>query len=231
MSIQQIKLRPARKTSVRVAILTGRERTHWIHPDLLNVCMAMIFWQRETGSGLSTSTVNGVVPVDAARNVAVKEFMDSGFEWLLQIDNDVVPPSNVLSVLDDVGYRKIIGLPCGIEKMPGDLTLALGNKAQNNNAGEPYESYRGLPAGWVPIDIVGTGCIFVHRDVFASIGHPWFECTIRGAAHTGEDFGFCEKAAAKGFRVWTHSGFPCAHYKTVDLTQHMVARHGPLINF
>jgi GT2 family glycosyltransferase len=214
------------KTSIFVAILTGRERVYWVHPDLLLTCMRMPVWQQKTGSNLTVSIVNSVTPVDAARNTAVKYLLESGAEWLLQIDNDVVPPQNVLNILDTIEDRKIVGLPCGIEKSPGEMTLALANRLEHS---ECLESYTGMPQGWAKIDVVGTGCFLAHRDVFSAIAYPWYECRVVDGFHTLEDFTFCDKARAAGFEIWTHSGFPCGHYKTVDITRHMIARHGPLV--
>lgn len=231
MNVQSVPLRtaPRKKTSVMVAILTGRERHFWLNPELLGVCMRMIFWQNETKSRMEFRMINSFTPVDAARNEAVKQLLQSNNEWLLQIDNDVVPPPNVLAILDDIADRKIVGLPCGIEKRPGELTLALGHKVRSESSENPYESYTGLPSGWAQIDVMGTGCFFTHRDVYSAIAYPWYECYVSNTAHTGEDFSFCDKARDAGFTIWTHSSFPCAHFKTVDLTQHMVAKHGPLV--
>lgn len=220
MSIQNARLRPQppaqKRTSVFVAVLTGRERHFWIHPDLLAVCMRMVTWQQETKSGLAFTTINSFTPVDAARNEAVKLFLQSSAEWLLQIDNDVVPPTNVLSVLDEVQDRKIVGLPYGMEYVPGDALFAIGT----NRGSAGYELHRTMPApGWSQVVNIGTGCFFTHRDVFAALASPWFECKVVNAAHVHEDFGFCDKARAAGFPIWTHSGFMCEHYKTSDLTQ------------
>lgn len=218
MNIQSARLRKREdaKTSCFVAILTGRERHFWIHPDLLAVCMLMNKWQQQTNSLLVFNTINCFTPVDAARNEAVKLFLQSKAEWLLQIDNDVVPPANVLCVLDDIGDRKIAGLPYGMELVPGDALFAMAT----NRGDAGYELRRQLPGtGWSQVDDIGTGCFFVHRDVLSSLAWPWFECKVVGAAHTCEDFQFCDKARAAGFPVWTHSGFICAHHKTTDLTQ------------
>jgi hypothetical protein len=207
------------KTSIHVAILTGRERHFWIHPDLLIACMKMPMWQQETGSQFAFSIVNGVTPVDAARNVAVKDMLKSGAEWLLQIDNDVVPPLNVLAVLSEVGNRKIVGLPCGMESSHGMPSLNIGTRRP-----EGHELHREIPSGLTEVDCVGSGCLLVHRDVFQTLAFPWFECSrkseLENAMYGGEDFGFCEKARTKGFSVWTHAGFPCSHHKTVDLSQY-----------
>lgn len=218
MNIQQVRTRSPKRTSLFVAILTGNERSYWLHPDLLQTCLRMTMWQQETGSQLSFTTVVGATPVDAARNTAVERMLESGAEWLLQIDNDVVPPLNCLAVLEQIGDRKVFGLPCAMAHVPGDAFFAVGTRR-----GESYELHRTIAPGWSEVDMVGTGCFFVHRDVLRAISAPWFECVRVNGIYSREDTGFCEKAKTKGFKVWTHSDFPCKHYHTVDLLQMMSA--------
>lgn len=206
------------KTDVYVALLTGRERNSWIHPELLMTCLRMMLWQKETGSAVRLATVHGASPVDAARNIAVEQMLDAGAEWILQIDNDVVPPQNVLSVLDDIGDRRIVGLPCPFEPQAGDIALAMGMKH-----GDLYHPIR-ITQGWAQVDVVGAACLLVHRDVFRAVPKPWFECSIQNGSYCNEDFNLCNKARDKGFSVWTHFGFPCKHYKTVDLARYFNAR-------
>ena len=207
-------------TSVCVAILTGAERNSWIHPNLLMTCLRMPIWQQETGSQLFITTVHGKTPVDSARNVAVQEMLKAKAEWLLQIDNDVAPPMNVLAILENIGNRKIVGLPCPIEFDGGPSFISTGKFALNiaTKRGEDlHELHLRTASGWTEMDNVGSGCMLVHRDVFESLKEPWFECSRKSGYTYGEDFGFCDKARAAGFSVWTHGGFPCRHYKTVDL--------------
>jgi hypothetical protein len=205
-------------TNLCVAILTGNERHNWIHPHLLNACLRMPVWQHETGSQLTVTTVHGKTPVDSARNVAVQTMLKTNAEWLLQIDNDVAPPMNVLAILENIGNRKVVGLPCPIEYqglpgMPNGFSLNIGTHRENDT----NEMHLSTAPGWSEVDIVGTGCFLVHRDVFAALKEPWFECSQKSGYVGGEDFGFCDKARSAGFSVWTHGSFPCRHYKTVDL--------------
>ncbi|HKW74857.1 MAG TPA: hypothetical protein VJN64_04970 [Terriglobales bacterium] len=201
------------------AILTGQERQFWIHPELVGACLHMLRWQNETGSVLTFQFVYGTTPVDAARNKAVETFLASDAEWLLQIDNDVVP-SLILNVFQDIGDRKIVAFPYPLAWFGGDIVFALATV----RGGHTYELHRGMKQGWSEVDVAGTGCFMVHRDVFLALDQPWFTCTpqcFHKGLYSGEDFNFCEKAKAKGFQTWTHSGFPCKHFRTVDLMQMM----------
>lgn len=207
---------------ILIAILTGLERHFWIHPDLFHACLRMPGYLDKPQT-MQFTNVHGQVPVDAARNVAVTRLLASGAEWLLQIDNDTVPPEDILKILREVGDRKVIGFPCaGLQFGQDNLTLCLGHRH-----GDAYGMPTRLNAtGWIEVDAVGAGCFLVHRDVFLALGDPWFECSreaeLKLRTYAGEDFGFCEKARAAGFSIWTHSSYCCRHYRTVDLLQTML---------
>lgn len=203
-----------------VAILCGHERHFWIHPSLFMSCLQMgnsLSALHSRHGSLEFVAVQGTTPVDAARNAAVSHLLKSGADWLLQIDNDTVPADGFLTVLNDIGTRKIVGFPYVGLTGGGKLSLCVGNKVD----GAIYEAQQ-LQIGWSEVDAIGSGCLLVHRDVFESLGDPWFECSrrieLQERVYAGEDFTFCEKAKANGFKVWTHSAYPARHYRTVELT-------------
>jgi hypothetical protein len=208
-----------KKTNIMVAVLTGSERHFWIHPHLMLELLRMPLWQIKTGSGLAVTTIHGYTPVAAARNVAVEEMLKRGDEWLLQVDNDTVPPPNILDIFENIGDRKIVGFPTPMEHGQGKTVFNVGH-----HVGEMCELYKSLPTDWSTAELVGSGCLLVHRDVFLSLKDPWFEHrdVVKLRRHLNEDFYFCDKAREKGFEVWTNSNFVCRHYHTLELLEQMV---------
>jgi hypothetical protein len=210
---------PKLKIDILISILTGYERHFWIHPDLFHACMRMQM-QMQPRYVLGFSNIHGLTPVSAARNVAVEQMLDNGAQWLLQIDNDVAPPDGLLDALASIQDRKIVGFPCAGIHLGPNPHLCMSKKIDQLPVMPTT-----LPPGWSEMDAVGSGCLLVHRDVFLALSDPWFECTrkaeLERRVYSGEDFGFCEKAKAKGFSVFTHSGFPCKHYRTMELMQSM----------
>jgi hypothetical protein len=206
------------KTSIMVAVLTGAERHYWIHPELMQSLVRMPLWQMETGSSLAVTTIHGKSPVAAARNEAVEQMLKLGVEWLLQIDNDTVPPLNILGVLESIGDRKIVGCPTPMEYGPGKTVFNVGHRVEDK-----VQLYKSISDGWSTVEVVGSGCLLVHRDVFLSLNDPWFEHreVTKLRAHANEDFYFCEKARVKGFQVWINSNFICKHYHTIEMLQLM----------
>jgi len=75
----------------------------------------------------------------------------------------------------------------------------------------------GLPTAILPArredliecDGIGGGCLLVHRRVFEAIEKPYFKCNPD--TFIGEDFYFCRKAQAAGFKIYLDPGVLCGH--------------------
>mgnify|MGYP001559767756 FL=1 len=61
----------------------------------------------------------------------------------------------------------------------------------------------------IEVDGVGAGCLLVHRRVFEAIEKPYFQCNP--GTPIGEDFYFCRKAQAAGFKIYVDPGILCGH--------------------
>jgi len=61
----------------------------------------------------------------------------------------------------------------------------------------------------VECDGVGGGCLLVHRQVLDAIEPPWFE--YNPGTFVGEDFFFCRKVQAAGFKIFLDPGVICGH--------------------
>jgi len=61
----------------------------------------------------------------------------------------------------------------------------------------------------IECDGVGGGCLLVHRQVLDAIEPPWFE--YNPGTFVGEDFYFCRKVQAAGFKIFVDPGVICGH--------------------
>jgi 2-polyprenyl-3-methyl-5-hydroxy-6-metoxy-1,4-benzoquinol methylase len=61
----------------------------------------------------------------------------------------------------------------------------------------------------IECDGVGGGCLLIHRRVLEAIKDPWFKCNE--GAPAGEDFDFCRKVQAAGFKIFVDPGVICGH--------------------
>lgn len=61
----------------------------------------------------------------------------------------------------------------------------------------------------IECDGIGAGCILVHRRVLDAIESPWFQ--YNKGTFIGEDFYFCRKVQAAGFKIFVDPGVICGH--------------------
>lgn len=201
-----------------VAILCGPERHQWINPQLS-------FWLaggmgHPKNTELGVMPVFGLVPVDHARNFAADHFLNqTKSDWLLMIDNDIAPVPNLFEILDDLGDHVRIVAP---------MTYMWNGKTHapnlvNLHVDEDYFVPTDKPhRGKNKVAAVGTGCIFIHREVFEKLDKPYFEFVAdyeTGAYTMGEDYHFCRKAHEVGFNTYADSRFICGHFHTLDLVE------------
>ena len=150
-------------------------------------------------------------PHDYNRNVIVTEFLKTDNDYLLMIDSDVVPVSNVLELANfDVGivsgyvkaYKNGETIPIGMKKVKGG-----------------YKVKSPLKVGMNEVDAVGTGCLMVKREVFEKMDKPYFRFQYdeNGFLSNGEDFHFCEKAKQLGYKIYFNGSYPAQHFTLVNI--------------
>ena len=148
------------------------------------------------------------------RNYLTDRFLQTDSEWLIFIDSDIVPPMNLLDIIDNskdiisaINFtwkdNELIPLIMKKEKMGYKLDQDIINRKENS----------------LRVDAVGLGCFIIKREVFKKINLPYFEFIYdkKGILINGEDFNFCEKAKKAGFDIWIDKRFITNHFNIVNL--------------
>lgn len=203
---------------VFISVLCGDERDGWVHPRLSLFLLQTIAQNRSVTLHMSLDAR----PVTRARNLSVEEFLKTDCEWLLMIDNDVVPPDGLLDILDEFTLTaeaaatiKDLGISSGCVLVPRVYIPAEGYICLGwMYNGEPTEA-----GPWHELRHAATACMFVHRDVFSKIQKPYFEFGTMpdGETPISEDLMFCNKVCKADFRILGHSDYTCSHFRTLDL--------------
>lgn len=203
-----------RRERVLVCIITPPELKHsrwW--------CRAFRSLQLPPGSEFKY--VEGF-PYDAARNIGLKDMIDSQFGHILYWDSDTIPPADVVPRLIETG-RDLIGAIYTRRGPPFDIVA--GNATYDQTGKHigfrmpPYE--RGQI---VPVDVLGMGVTLISRRCVQAVmaKHPrpfaWgmdLE-SIREESgtlipRTSEDFVYCLRAKECGFQSWAHTGLQAQH--------------------
>jgi hypothetical protein len=215
------------KPSVFIAIFTMGERNGWLAPGI-GLFLAAV-GNAAAGRALSLKIVTDTKPIDYARNCVAKEFLASGFDWLLMIDNDMAPPLNLFEMLDRSGSQMQILVPKfyrQVEAVRRVADSAIADAHTSTGEGGIALCWQPRAEGlgqqeWCELASAGTGVMFVRRRVFEQLGNePWFRFTYDnyGQIVEGEDEGFCKKARRVGFSTWGNQQFEADHYKSFSLS-------------
>lgn len=172
--------------------------------------------------GSSVSYLSGM-PFGHARNSAAQSTLDHGFEWLMFVDDDVCLPADAIprlmshgkDIVSGVYYRRALPIQPVMLKYKPD-----GKEAEWITAWNP-------PGVLIEVDLVGAGCLLIHRRVLERMPKPWFiwelepEVTkyIRAGMGTpesdpvhSEDFSFCRNAKRlHGLKVFVDTSIICEH--------------------
>jgi len=151
-------------------------------------------------------------PITNNRNIIVKRFLESGMDYLLMIDNDNVPPENILDLAD---YEKdIVSGLCFAFMKNMIIPLCLKMNQEKTYDLMDIEEKSGL----VECDGVGSGVMMIKREVLEKLPFPFRnEYDPEGIKTKGLDVNFCRRAKEIGFKVWCHLDMKCSHWTPVDI--------------
>lgn len=156
-------------------------------------------------------------PITNNRNTIVQKFLATKeCDYLMMIDDDIVPPPNILKLID---FDKDIITPFMFTRQKGDIVplFLTKNKDGIHDVGDHLNL-----TGLQECDATGTGCIIIKRAV---LEHPAMRYPFRneydadGVKTKGNDLAFCDRAKEAGFKVWVHLDYVCSHFMLYDLKE------------
>jgi hypothetical protein len=152
-------------------------------------------------------------PISSNRNKIVQKFLaNKEYDYLMMIDSDVVPPMNILNLVDF--QKDIISPVCFI--LNRDKIIPLVMKKTPTGIWSPLNISQN--EGLIEVDAVGTGCIILSRKILEAVKYPFKnEYDADGIKKYGLDFNFCQRAKKLGFKVYCHLDYLCQHWIHFDL--------------
>lgn len=161
-----------------------------------------------------TSYVISRHSVTVNRNMLADEFQAGPWDALIMVDDDVIVPERILGLCDNLDEYGVVGaaVPTFDTSFPVPVPSAFYGSFPDN--------LMFIPGGWlneglVEVDLVGAGCVAIHRRVIEALEPPWFKDDVWRSA--GEDFLFCERARQAGFKVAVNFDLTCDHLRDVSL--------------
>jgi hypothetical protein len=203
----------------------------------VNVAMALDFGRDKIRFDMAI----GDAKIEHARNRLAHKFLETDAKWLLMIDDDIIPSigrpawfkywvQGARGIHDTPLQRHVLHRLIGAGK---DLIGAAYFGRQEGGAimcsdqslaprARTYED------AVIPLDWVGTGCMLIHRKVFAGIRDKFGDALKIDVpdydydyfrpfdSARGEDVSFCLRAKDSGYQPHVDLGLPVFHvgYKT-----------------
>ena len=163
-----------------------------------------------------TYTFVSGMPFDHARNTGFQKLLELGWEWLFFLDDDLLVPSDTiyklmshkLPIVSGLYYRRALPLvPVMLREKPDKTGYDWIVEYKDNSL--------------VECDLVGSGCLLIHRDVLTSYppvseDSRWFEwrcdkTKLPSNERTSEDFTFIRHLRNHGVRVMCDTSVKCRH--------------------
>lgn len=179
------------------------------------LAQVLVIWSHDFEFNIKIFTPSGLSPLDAARNYCVKEFLEGYEDYLLFIDNDIVPPIHALKELI-AANKEIISPICFMwQKDDNDLMFPCLVSCKYDEKKE-YKPYYG--SGVEETDTITGGMFLIKREVLEKMERPFaFTYHKNGTVIYSEDFYFSREAQKLGYKLYTNYNLICKHYKNVDL--------------
>lgn len=179
------------------------------------LAIRLIEWSHDPEIQVKIQFYPNLVPLDNARNKAVKEFLEDYYDYFMHIDDNIIPPPNALREMLEAD-KDIIAPLCFTMKQDDEGFWFPLIVAHRYNKDGKYEPYYGK--GIEETDIVTGGCHLVKREVMEKLERPYyFTYHKNGLVEYSEDFVFSQQCQKLGYKMFTHYGLHCRHIKLVDI--------------
>jgi len=186
--------------------------TGFIYNEL---AIRLIEWSHDPEIQIKIRFYPNLAPLDNCRNRVAKEFLENYDDYILFIDDDIVPPSNTLRELLKAD-KDIIAPLCftfnhGDDGIPFPQPVA--HRYDKNHEYKPY-----FGQGIEETDVVTGGCFLVRREVMEKLERPfYFTYHKNGIVIYSEDFVFSQQCQKLGYKLYTHYGLLCKHIRQIDI--------------
>jgi len=154
------------------------------------------------------TTITGM-PFDSGRNVCCERVLKNDFKYLMFLDDDVIPPPDAYMKLVKHNVDIVSGLYVRRTEPIAPVMIRYKD-------GKPEWVTNFVPDSIQEVDLVGAGCLLIHKKVLQAMPPPWFEWKVDRKdlppmERTSEDFTFCKKAKELGFKILVDTSVKCLH--------------------
>lgn len=144
-------------------------------------------------------------PIELVRTRLMSRFLESGADYVVTIDDDVVAP--------DDAVERLLATNAPVATAAYPIMTEAGLVWDVKAAGTE-DWIKDLPTGVFPVRHTGLGFTVIHRDVFTRIRKPWFQFgAAPGGRMVGEDAWFSNGVTQAGLQILCDGSIRCSHFK------------------
>ncbi len=184
----------------------------FIHSEL---AVRLIEWTHIPDITVKIKFYANLAPLDNARNVAVKDFLEDYCDYLVFLDDDIIPPQGCLQAL--LKENKDVIAPLCFTMKADDKGFSFPMPvAHRYDENKQYRPYYGQ--GLEETDVITGGMFMAKREVYEKLERPfYFTYHKNGLVIYSEDFVFSQQCQKLGYKLYTHYGLLCKHIRNVDV--------------
>ncbi len=102
--------------------------------------------------------------VDDAQNIICKEVIDKKFEWMILLEDDVVPPPDLLVVIEQYMRKGDVPIVSGLYPLKSTIPMPFVFRGRGNGT---FNDFKVGDKVWA--DGVPTGCLLVHASIIRAM--------------------------------------------------------------
>ncbi len=184
----------------------------FVHSEL---ALRLIEWTHIPDLTVKIKFYTNLAPLDNARNAAVKDFLEDYCDYLVFLDDDIIPPPGSLQEL--LRENKDVIAPLCFTMKADDNGLSCPMPvAHRYDKDKKYRPYYGK--GVEETDIITGGMFMAKREIYEKLERPfYFTYHKNGLVIYSEDFVFSQQCQKLGYKLFTHYGLLCKHIRNVDI--------------
>lgn len=174
----------------------------------------------------SITRAHNFSPAAGARNYLLNEVKKMPKherpDWILMIDNDMVPCENLLSTIDHAPEDAGVVVPRFYmwDPQKQSVILCWGMDTKDAPEIDGTQIFRVEPDKYYELTKCGTGAMFIRPDMLDEMILPFFQYSYNqlGCMTGTEDIWFCQNRVAKtSYKIYGCSNVEVGHYHNVDL--------------
>lgn len=167
------------------------------------------------GMDVECSSITGF-GITEARTKAAKKALEGGFDWLLCVDSDIVPPKDALANAVSHDEDVVFGYYSKGKSRDGTTCLFEAGRKKYDVRVLKQELHEMRDAGeyLVPVRGGGFGFVLIRASVFPRVPEPWFDYPWDyDGRKLSEDYYFCSECRKAGIGLYADTRIDCGHVK------------------